>query len=214
MREIVVGDIHGCYHTLLKLLLQVEYQEGIDRIIFLGDYIDRGLKSYEVVSFLIELEKNVGKDMCICLMGNHENMCFSGHDAWNWNGSRQTIDSYQRNNCNGVSKEHLEWMGGLRYIYESDGIICSHAGVPDTNIEYNTDVDLIWSRDWIQRPIGVHKKLVVCGHTPDKEVRKIKNNSMIIDTGCVFRGKLTALIYEDGEVNIEYVIPDFRDIPL
>ena len=59
-RRIVIGDLHGCLYTLKDILKEVEFDKGInkgkDELIFLGDYIDRGNWSYELVTFLIELE--------------------------------------------------------------------------------------------------------------------------------------------------------------
>ena len=61
MKTIVVGDIHGCYNELKELMIDLkenqEYNENTDRLIFLGDYIDRGDDSYKVVQYIKELQK-------------------------------------------------------------------------------------------------------------------------------------------------------------
>ena len=77
-RTIAIGDIHGCYYTLIDLLQKIDYQSGRDTLIFLGDYIDRGPHSYQVVSQLKRLRAQVG-DSCICLRGNHEQMAIDNH---------------------------------------------------------------------------------------------------------------------------------------
>ena len=97
-RIIAIGDIHGCYHTLMNILDRVKYDKNKDTIIFLGDYIDRGKHSYEVVSYLISLQKEVGKDRCVCLLGNHEDMALSDEYNWIRNGGKHTKKSYYKNN--------------------------------------------------------------------------------------------------------------------
>ena len=80
MRTIIIGDIHGCYYTLLNLLEKVEYDKQNDKLVFVGDYIDRGNNSFEVVEYLINLQKEVGKDKCVCLIGNHEHMAYTDEE--------------------------------------------------------------------------------------------------------------------------------------
>lgn len=85
MRTIVIGDVHGCYHELKtmisKLKANKKYRAGKDRLIFLGDYIDRGYDSRNVVKFIRQLQKKTKK--VVALMGNHEDMMldfYSGID--------------------------------------------------------------------------------------------------------------------------------------
>ena len=67
-----VGDIHGCFDKLKALLDKIPFDPQRDTIVFLGDYVDRGPSSYEVVEFLIELKKNC--ENAVFLKGNHEEM--------------------------------------------------------------------------------------------------------------------------------------------
>lgn len=64
MRKFVIGDIHGCYMQLVDLLNKIKPDLYQDKIIFLGDYIDRGPNSYEVIQLLISLQKNVRHRPC------------------------------------------------------------------------------------------------------------------------------------------------------
>ena len=100
MRTIVIGDIHGCYKELKQLIVDLkdnrEYNKDTDRLIFLGDYIDRGEDSREVIWYIQELQKE--NSNVIALMGNHEKMCIDfmvrHQDGWLWNGYEATFNSY------------------------------------------------------------------------------------------------------------------------
>ena len=73
MRKIfAIGDIHGCYDQLLALMVKIPINFKRDTLVFMGDYIDRGPQSVEVVDYLIKLEKRVPG--IIFLKGNHEDM--------------------------------------------------------------------------------------------------------------------------------------------
>lgn len=98
-RLIAIGDIHGCLNTLKELLKSVDYSSQTDTLVFVGDYIDRGANSCETVAFLRKLQQQVGKDSCICLRGNHEQMAIdaftSGDNSlWFYNGGYSTVCSY------------------------------------------------------------------------------------------------------------------------
>ena len=78
-RLVAIGDIHGCVHTLKDLLNRVSYSSQTDTLVFIGDYIDRGYFSYEVVDMLIKLQHQVGRDKVVCLRGNHEQMAIDAY---------------------------------------------------------------------------------------------------------------------------------------
>ena len=83
-RLVAIGDIHGCVHTLKDLLNRVSYSSQTDTLVFIGDYIDRGYFSYEVVSMLIKLQHQIGKDKVVCLRGNHEQMAIDAYRHGNY----------------------------------------------------------------------------------------------------------------------------------
>ncbi len=111
-RRIVIGDVHGHYDSLMTLL-EVIAPGSEDQVYFLGDLIDRGSQSYQVVEFV----KNSGYQ---CLLGNHEQMLIdivlSGDlyppalEAWLYSGGKNTIKSY---GTKGISSEHIQWMQQL-----------------------------------------------------------------------------------------------------
>lgn len=83
MRTIIVTDIHGCYPEFVNLLKKVSFQQDQDTLIILGDIIDRGAYSYEMIEYVRELQKNM-KERCIVIRGNHEQMML---DAVNYSAT-------------------------------------------------------------------------------------------------------------------------------
>lgn len=212
MKTIVVGDIHGCFNELKSLILSLEekqvYNKDTDRLIFLGDYIDRGEDSRSVIKFIRELQKD--NDNVIALRGNHEDMLVEFHqdirnNNWLYNGYEETIHSYK-----GFYQEFqndIEWMGTLPLYYEDDYCVYAHAGVNVNNpIDKQTKYDLLWVREKFIYNTKRYYKTVVFGHTPTVNLTSETHpiftytDNIGIDTGCVYGGALTALVMEDGEV--------------
>lgn len=202
MRTIAIGDIHGCYYTLLKLLEKVAYNKETDKLIFVGDYIDRGKNSYEVVNYLINLQKEVGKENCVCLLGNHEYMAYTDEDLWKDNGGTYTIKSYYRNNV--PRTIHFWWFKQLPILHTTDDFLFCHAGLPHTVTQDNTLDDILWDRDWIDIKTEPNEKTVIFGHTPSTNLAyKTLNGNICIDTGCVFGYQLCAMIIDES-INLVY----------
>ena len=196
IRTIVIGDIHGCFNTLVNLLEKINYDKQNDKLIFLGDYIDRGKNSFEVVEYLIKLQKEVGCDRCICLLGNHEYMDYTDEELWKLNGGNKTIKSYYKNNV--PRYIHHWWFKTLPLMYEEKDFICCHAGLPMTKTSDNTPDDILWDRDWIKTKVEPNEKTVIFGHTPSANLAyKTINGNICIDTACVFGYQLCAMIIDD-----------------
>lgn len=198
-RTIVIGDIHGCFYTLMDLLEKIEYKEAEDRLIFVGDYIDRGENSFEVLDFLFKLQKRVGKEAVVCLMGNHEDMMLYDKACWLNNGGNATRKSFY--------KHHFQpnvfnfWLKKLPLYFESEAYIVCHAGLPYAKLEDNSRDDILWDRDWLRYCHVETEKPVIFGHTitGTGEARIVYNGSIGIDTGCVSGGRLCACIINDEE---------------
>lgn len=204
MRTIIIGDIHGCYYTLISLLDKINLDKQNDRIIFLGDYIDRGKNSFEVVEYLMKLQKEMTKERCICLLGNHEYMFLSDEWLWLQNGGGKTKKSYYKNkHINYLYGSHKSWMKKLPLYYETEKFICVHAGLPKPLLSDNTEDDMLWDRTHLNNKI-YREKQVVFGHTPSTLLEyKTINNDIGIDTACVFGYQLTALIINND--NYEFI---------
>lgn len=195
-----IGDIHGCFDKLTRLLDKIDIDFAQDTLIFVGDYIDRGHASFEVVEYLINLKKQYPG--IIFLKGNHEEMLEQHLKEQNShiylaNGGRQTIESYMEHH-HGVKKpvfpeEHLAFFKSLRLFFQTDDYIFVHAGMKDKiPLEAQTSNDLLWIRHRFIRSTYDFGKRIVFGHTPLKKPL-VEPNKIGIDTGAVYHNKLTCV---------------------
>lgn len=227
MRTIIIGDIHGCYQELVKLLEKTAFNKGADRLISLGDLMDRGRQSYEVFDFFRHLKAET-EDHCIIIRGNHEDMMMNTalypEDSilWEINGGDKTIQSFCRHNANVY--HYAAWFNEHTVLsYEDNNFQCCHAGLINENIAVNLPDVLLWDRSRIDRN-DYCGKLTIIGHTPsmdaawyagDKKTVEIlpehrwmplpKTGLICLDTGCVFGFKLTAMIIEGTKYRLESV---------
>lgn len=195
-----IGDIHGCYDQLITLLGKIPIDFARDTLVFIGDYIDRGPHSVEVVDYLVQLKKRV--PACKFLKGNHEDMLekyLNGTDRFTYllNGGQQTLDSYLRKTAQSefhpIFPEHMEFFNSLRLIYETEKYIFVHAGLrPRVRLESQDTEDMLWIRDKFIHTQYDYGKLVIFGHTPLDEPL-VEPNKIGIDTGAVYGGKLTCV---------------------
>jgi serine/threonine protein phosphatase 1 len=215
-----VGDIHGERKLLEELIGKLPLRRG-DRLVFLGDYVDRGPDSRGVVDFLVELSR---KYSCVFLCGNHESMFldflgwerdeyFAG-DAFLANGGDRTLASYDyfdQKNPEPTSFElpetHRSFFKNLKLYHREGDYLFIHAGLgrkmlKESDLTYalrqaDSD-DLLWDRSTIESPhdLGV---TIVYGHTPsnDFKVRWNPPFSIGIDTGAVYGASLTAIRLPD-----------------
>lgn len=125
-RLVAIGDIHGCLHTLKDLLRMVSYSSQTDTLVFVGDYIDRGRFSCEVVNMLMKLQQQLGKDKVVCLRGNHEQMAIDAYrhgeyPLWYRNGGRFTEFSFEQNGED--IGNAISWFETLPLVYDTPEII-------------------------------------------------------------------------------------------
>ncbi len=212
----LVGDIHGCYDKLRKLYDIIGYRiTDEDILVFLGDYIDRGEDSYEVIEFLKVLEN---AHNTVFLKGNHEDMFLSylmGKDTgglYLYNGGRNTLRNYhERHGDITLPEKHREFFNSLRDYYESESFIAVHAGLRPgiVDVKEQSQYDLLWIRDKFFMASWSWPKRVVFGHTPTMyipggswgEVYNDEERNIIgIDTGAVYGGRLTCLRLPDRVV--------------
>lgn len=222
MKTIIMSDIHGCYGQMKTLLEKTGFEEDKDQIIALGDMVDRGKEVYEVIEEMKRLEGSIG-ERCILLRGNHEQMLIESitdrafgdsHSLWRKNGGGKTIQSLEKHGLK--PKDVCGWCQSLKTYHETDQFICVHAGISPHGLHGSTLDQLIWDRSVADD--GWYKgKLLIYGHTPQEEVlyqdgygkqdtlepgkifRLPKTGSICIDTGCVWEGKLSALVITGNE---------------
>lgn len=199
-RLIAVGDIHGHLSKLTRLLEQVDPQPE-DRIVFLGDYIDRGPDSYAVVELLIDFRERFPKT--VTLRGNHEDIVLSffmdhrvplSREWWvEKNGGRATLGSYKRRAR--VVAVHQPFFRSLPIVYETDDFFFCHAGIrPGVPLAEQRATDLLTIRDEFLDSTRQWEKVIVHGHSHLPEERpEIRANRINLDTGAGYYGPLTAM---------------------
>lgn len=225
-RTIAIGDIHGDAHRLAQLLQQVKdhAQEG-DTLVFIGDYIDRGSDSREVVEMVLATRAE-WQGPVVCLRGNHEDMLLASLDEpasreydeglWEYNGGDETklsYTSYYDDPWPGCLPEsHLTFFRDLQLWHEDEHGIYVHAGLlPGLRPEEVDAETMVWIRDEFILSEHDWGKPVVFGHTPqfeaDPEIQSIADieqwrpldwpEKIGIDTGVCYGGQLSAVILPD-----------------
>ena len=195
-----IGDIHGSFDKLQDLMQKIPIDFENDTLVFIGDYIDRGPGSVEVVDYLLTLKRQVPG--IIFLKGNHEDMLekyLDGTDRFTYllNGGQNTLDSYlsktNRSDSFPIPADHMDFFKSLKLYYETGSYIFVHAGLrPKINLESQKTEDLLWIRDKFIYSRYNFGKPVVFGHTP-LEKPLVESNKIGIDTGAVYGNALTCV---------------------
>lgn len=200
-RLIGISDIHGEYDKLCSVLNKAAPQKE-DTIIFMGDYIDRGAKSREVVDKIIDMQ-NICK--CEYLIGSHEYALLHAktddyYDYLFWNyGGIQTAESY--GNFENILKVHGDFFKSLKFYHIIDNYLFIHAGVrPGISLENQNNVDMVYIRSEFYNKKHNLPYKIIFGHT-EFDKPQIQDDKICIDTGC---GKykdahLTAIIIDNGK---------------
>jgi serine/threonine protein phosphatase 1 len=199
-RLFTISDIHGCFDTFYSLVIDHLSLTKSDRLILLGDYIDRGEKSKEVIDFIIDLI-NMGFDITP-LAGNHEAMLL---DAWRnqdmmplWllNSGMTTLQSFETHDINNIEKKYLDFFLSLNYYEKAGNFLFVHAGFNDFAPDPFSDKHgMIWEcRSTYENP-ELRDKTIIHGHRPKRleVIRKLiseKSKVIPIDSGCVYEKEM------------------------
>lgn len=195
-RIFAIGDIHGCLSSLQGLIPILPINYAQDTLLFIGDYIDRGPASREVIDYLLALKKKPAD--LVLLMGNHEKMFLDYLNHVNpflfiFNGGQATLNSYSQQGEFFLPPEHLAFLTSLRPIYETDNYIFVHAGLrPGIPLANQEMEDFLWIRQIFLASSYDFGKKVIFGHTPFSEPL-VMPNKIGIDTGAVYGNKLTCI---------------------
>ncbi len=206
-RLYAIGDVHGCLGKLDALLEAIGPDPETDRLIFLGDYIDRGENPKGVIDRLLEL-KAAGQDL-VLLKGNHEEMFLDylagelSAAIYAFNGGGATLSSYGLMTSEptpaDLPAEHLDLLTNLKLWHEEGGYLFVHAGLkPGLGLEKQRPEDLLWIREEFIYSTEDWRYKIVFGHTPFNE--PFRSRGLIgIDTGAVYGGRLTCLVLPEED---------------
>ncbi|WP_405534996.1 polynucleotide kinase-phosphatase [Streptomyces sp. NBC_00075] len=215
----IIGDIHGCAAELESLLGKLGYEDGVHpagrTAVFVGDLVDRGPDSPGVLRRVMSM---VGTGNALCVPGNHENKYgryLKGRKVQHTHGLAETIGQMEEESDEFRSQVR-EFIDGLvsHYVLDGGRLVVCHAGLPEKyhgrtsgrvrshalygettgeTDEFGLPVRYPWAEDYRGRAA------VVYGHTPVPEASWL-NNTICLDTGAVFGGKLTALRWPEREL--------------
>lgn len=200
-----VGDVHGRLDLLERAWAAMEaHARGrAARVVFLGDYVDRGPDSRGVIEFVMRAQ---AEGAATCLKGNHEAMMVDALRGaapmpwWLGNGGDATLASYR----GAVAPEHLEWMDALPLLHRDPHRIYVHAGLkPGVALENQDEETCLWIRERFLRAgaeeLPAH---VVHGHTPfwagkpDPRQPELLPHRTNLDTGAYMTGVLTVGVFD------------------
>jgi len=229
MNLFAIGDIHGCLNELTslhkKILTYDKFEVKNDIIIYLGDYIDRGKNSKEVINQILKLKDNSIKT--INLMGNHDEFMIdfifnkkNNIKSWLNFGADQTfrsynieivefikdgfeegvIDNLRKTMIKHMEESHINFFKNLELSYSSENYLFVHAGIdPHKKLSEQSEKDYLWSRSekFFSKDFK-SEKIIVHGHTPEENI--VNDPYRInVDSGCYFSGKLSSVCLSDED---------------
>ena len=219
----IIGDVHGCYDELVLLLEKLGYEVQPDKItpppgrkaLFVGDLVDRGSKTPEVMDLVMRL---INADAALCVPGNHDVRLVRALQGKNVKPTYGLYESLEqlKDYSSQDRKRYANFLDSLvsHYVLDDGNLVIAHAGMKEEMAgrtsgavrsfalygettgetdEFGLPVRLNWAAQYRG------KAMVVYGHTPVPTAEWL-NNTINIDTGCVFGGELTALRYPEKEV--------------
>ncbi|MET3924585.1 metallophosphoesterase family protein [Devosia sp. 2618] len=197
-KTFAIADLHGRFDLMEKALTRIEesYHSG-GKVVFLGDYVDRGPASKQVVDRLIAGPPQGWE--WVTLKGNHEDMmvaCHSGPDRGWWlnNGGDATLESYGGT----VPAAHLEWAQRLPMIHADKHRVFVHAAIDPTKpLDGQSETMLLWTRYPENADITYPGLHIVHGHTPHRGGPELYAGRTNLDTGAVFTGRLVVAVFDD-----------------
>ncbi|MCC6888239.1 MAG: serine/threonine protein phosphatase [Hyphomicrobiales bacterium] len=216
MLTYAIGDIHGSYTKLANLIRHCRnHCDGrAARLVLLGDYIDRGKRSRDVVSLLIEIQA-AGREELVCLKGNHEDMLLAAAETgdemvWLANGGDATLRSYGVGRAGDLPPAHLAWMERLPLTHTDERRFFVHAGImPGFPLTQQRKEVMLWIREPFLSDASDHGLYIVHGHTPtDTGAPQVCENRLNLDTMAWCGQPLFAAVFEERRVGPTTFIAD------
>ncbi len=226
-----IGDIHGRYDLLCNLLDQIDADAanlptGVEpTLIFLGDYIDRGLQSRQVIECLMSSRLEAYKT--VFLFGNHEEAMLRFLEdpnfgaKWVQYGGGETLMSYGLQPPRGAAAanpdawyglweqfrnalppEQVSFLRDMKHYFTAGDYLFVHAGLrPNISLEEQNVQDMLWIRDEFLNDTSDFSHLIVHGHTPADDPY-LDNRRMGLDTGAYNTGILTAARFINSDISV------------
>ncbi|APV50204.1 polynucleotide kinase-phosphatase [Betaproteobacteria bacterium GR16-43] len=223
----IIGDVHGCFDEMLELVRKLGYDAQLKdgawqvghpqarRLVFVGDLVDRGPDTPGVIAFV---RAAVLSGAAYCVAGNHDAKlvrALQGRDVKRTHGLERSMEQFE-SVAPEARREAMDFLDGLisHYVMDEGRLVIAHAGLTEDlhgrssgrvrsfamygettgeTDEFGLPVRYNWAKEYRGKP------MVVYGHTPVPESEWL-NNTICLDTGCVFGGKLTALRYPEREL--------------
>jgi serine/threonine protein phosphatase 1 len=218
-RVYAIGDVHGCFERLVAMHEHIAAdlaERPIDNaaLVHLGDYVDRGMESAQVIEWLLA-GPPVPAQRIVNLMGNHEQMMLAAialadkdaGELWLRNGGADSLMSWgvsrtvvQKDWASRIPLAHLVFLRDLGLHFTVGPYLFVHAGIrPGVPLTQQTRQDLLWIREPFLSSQMDHGAVVVHGHSPRRDPH-VGKNRIGIDTGAVIGGALTCVILEDDKL--------------
>ena len=223
----IIGDVHGCYDELHQLLTRLGYVIGANgtdvtlshprkrRVVFVGDLVDRGPKSPEVLRLVMDAN---AAGIAFCVQGNHDDKLvrkLRGRNVKISHGLAETLAQLETQ-TDVFKRRVADFLESLptHYLLDERRLVVAHAGLREEyhgkqsgaarafslygettgeTDEFGSPIRYNWAQDY------EGQATVVYGHTPVREPEWL-NNTICVDTGCVYGGALTALRYPEREL--------------
>lgn len=195
-RILAIGDIHGCNTALDTLLGQIQVQAE-DTVVVLGDVINRGPGSRQVIERLLELQQQCRLHY---VMGNHEQMMLEALELpgkmsnWLRYGGQETLASYGGSR-DLIPENHLDFIRSAIDYFETSTDVFVHASLePDIPLDEQHSMWLRWTRyTGHEEPLSTGQR-VICGHTSQKDGLPARSRGWVcVDTYVYGGGWLTCL---------------------
>lgn len=197
-----IPDLHGRYDLMRMALDKIEAGNPAGgKVVFLGDYIDRGPDSRKIIETLMAGPPEHWE--WVCLKGNHEDMMvgtLGGPDEYWWraNGGNETMASY---GDVPPPQEHLDWCQSLPMIHDDGKRVFVHAAIDSTKpVHEQNEAVLLWKR---YNPPNADEPFpsrhIVHGHTPERSGPMLYPSRTNLDAGAVFTGNLAIAVFDDDK---------------
>ncbi len=197
----VIADIHGRYDLLSEALAEITARPGGGVIVTIGDYVDKGPQSREVIDRLLPGVAEGWK--LVALKGNHDVMMVEAlrdparMAAWLAKGGDAALASYGGDPA-AVPQSHIDWLDRLRLMHVDAHRLYVHAGVdPELPLDQQSETTLLWKRYPKGYSGGYGTLHVVHGHDNDPDGPLLHEGRSNLDTAAWKTGRLTVGVFDD-----------------